>query len=161
MFWVQKCRSLCDVQRRCSVLCSYISAMPLPFDACVTVRCNGRRSRVVGLVAGVARGGRRVALEVHERRVGERLGLALHCLPDNADCRAARPPVGPYRAVATVHRPRHLPAWSATPHDGGGSSRKWHEASHFGAGSLRPTRLSQLVLSSVACKTYSGSVEYF
>ena len=69
---------------------------------------------MVGLVSGAASERRRATLEVHERRFSQRLGLALHRLPNNAVVRTAQRDVGPHGVVPAVLRPRDLSAGPPT-----------------------------------------------
>ena len=108
------------------------------------------RPRVGRLEPGGARVGRGAALAVQQRRLRQRVGLALHRLPGSPDDVARPPPLRPHHPVATFHRPCRPAAGPASGGGGRGSGGvavrrrgrgrgRDHDAAGGGARCLCPT----------------------
>ena len=101
------------------------------------------RSWVVRLVTRAACPRRRTSLEVHQRRLRQWLGLALHRLSHHARSCPAGHAVRPHHPVATFHRPCDMPAGlQAREHDGSGN----HSPPGCFPGCLRSTQLPEWVI---------------
>ena len=101
------------------------------------------RSWVVRLVTRAACPRRRTSLEVHQRRLRQRLGLALHRLSHHARSCPTGHAVRSHHPVATFHRPCDVPAGlQAREHDGSGN----HSPPGCFPGCLRSTQLPEWVI---------------